>query len=128
MRLSDAVNVIEVNRMTFGEAVEALKNGEIIRRKGREWCVKIVNGTIENTHKNVFTDKNDIWFCSADVLANDWEIVKVEKTSEELKKENEELKLMVEKSKYKVIQMCNEIEKLKVQIGELIDEQPIQEQ
>lgn len=114
--------------MTFGEAVEALKNGEIIRRKGRECCVKIVNGTIENTHKNVFTDKNDIWFCSADVLANDWEIVKVEKTSEELKKENEELKLIVEKSKYKVIQMCNEIEKLKVQIGELIDEQPIQEQ
>lgn len=108
--------------MTFDEAVKALKNGEIIRRKGRECCVKIVNGTIKNTHKD------DIWFCSADVLANDWEIVKVEKTSEELKKENEELKLMVEKSKYKVIQMCNEIEKLKVQIGELIDEQPIQEQ
>lgn len=121
--------------MTFGEAVEALKNGEIIRRKGRECCVKIVNGTIENTHKNVFTDKNDIWFCSADVLANDWEIVKVEKTSEELKKENEklkkeneELKLMVEKSKRKVIQMCDGMRRVEAHICELIDEQQLQEQ
>ena len=106
--------------MTFGEAVEALKNGEIIRRKGRECCVKIVNGTIENTHKNVFTDKNDIWFCSADVLANDWEIVnenQQENTSEREKELIDKNAQLLNKS----AETMNENYELKKALAAVID-------
>lgn len=120
--------------MTFGEAWVAMEQGEKVTNpcykqdvfylKDRELIVydlvvqKEYSFTVDNFGGDIFSD--------------DWEIVKVEETSEELKKENEklkkeneELKLMVEKSKHKVIQMCDGMRRVKAHISELIDEQLI---
>lgn len=61
LKLSDAANAIEVNGMTFGEAVEALKNGKKIKYKswGNTWIWLEVKGDknviLKHEKKNIST-------------------------------------------------------------------------